>query len=158
MTVSFLESEMVDLQYELNDTEIVNDVLCIVGEAGAEVLVRGYDSGSIDKYGRRSYRINNPIVANVLANYATPKAQVTAILDRNVQPYAVVTMTVVSTTAAITAKLLALEISDLVQLTVAACGLNAAYFIIETLDLAIDTVGYITATVNLVAARANEIP
>ena len=156
MTVTFIDSELVDLTYELNDGELVNDVLCIVGEPDAEVLVRGYDSGSIAKYGRRSYRIDNPIVANVAALYATPKGQVTAILDRNIEPYALVQITVISKTDALTVKILGLEISDLVQVTESTCGLDAIYFIVESLDLAVDTFGIITANLGLVQARASE--
>jgi len=156
VTVTFIDTELVDLTYELNDGELVNDVLCIVGEPEAEVLVRGYDAVSIAKYGRRSYRIDNPIVANVAALYATPKGQVTAILDRNIEPYALVQITVVSKTDALTIKILGLEISDLVQVTEPTCGLDAVYFIVESLDLAIDTFGIITANIGLVQARASE--
>lgn len=156
MTVTFTDTELVDLTYELNDGELVNDVLCIVGEPDAEVLVRGYDAGSIAKYGRRSYRIDNPIVANVAALYATPKGQVTAILDRYIEPYALVQITVVSKTDALTVKILGLEISDLVQVTEPTCGLDAVYFIVESLDLAVDTFGLITASLGLVQARASE--
>ena len=156
MTVTFDDSELVDLQYELNDGELVNDVLCIVGEPNAEVMVRGYDAGSIAKYGRRSYRIDNPIVANVAALYATPKGQVTAILDRNIEPYALVQITVISKTDSLTVKILGLEISDLVQITEPTCGLDAVYFIVESLDLSVDTFGIITANLGLVQARASE--
>ena len=156
MTVTFDDSELVDLQYELNDGELVNDVLCIVGEPNAEVMVRGYDAGSIAKYGRRSYRIDNPIVANVAALYATPKGQLTAILDRNIEPYALVQVTVISKTDSLTVKILGLEISDLVQITEPTCGLDAVYFIVESLDLSVDTFGIITANLGLVQARASE--
>jgi len=156
MTTSFTDSEIVDLTYELNDGELVNDVLMIAGEPDAEVLVRGYDTASIAKYGRRSYRIDNPIVANVEAAYATPKSQATAILDRNVEPYATVQMALLSTTDAITVKILGLEISDLVQITQATCGLSENYFIVESIDLAVDLNGYIVANVGLVQARAGE--
>lgn len=158
MTTTFIDAELTDLTYELNDGELVNDVLMIVGEPDLEVLVRGYDAGSIAKYGRRSYRLDNPIVANVEALYATPKAQVTAILDRNIEPYANLQITLISSTSALTIKILGLEISDLVQITESTCGLSAAYFIVESIDLGIDTTGYITASIGLVQARTAEIP
>jgi phosphoribosylaminoimidazole-succinocarboxamide synthase len=158
VTVDFTDADYKDFTYELNDGELVNDVLCIVGEPDAEVLVRGYDAGSIAKYGRRSYRLDNPIVANVEAAYATPKAQVTAILDRNIEPYAAAQITVISKTDALTVKLLGLEISDLVRITQATCGLIAAYFITESIDLSVDTLGIITASIGLVQARAGEHP
>jgi hypothetical protein len=158
MTVTFTDAEMADLTYELNDGELVNDILMIVGETDLEVLVRGYDAGSIAKYGRRSYRLDNPIVSNVAALYATPKAQVTAILDRNIEPYANLQITLISSTSALTIKILGLEISDLVQITESTCGLSAAYFIVESIDLGIDATGYITASIGLVQARTAEIP
>lgn len=156
MTVSFIDSELADLKYEINDGELINDVLCIVGEPDAEVMVRGYNVSSIAKYGRRSYRIDNPIVANVAALYATPKAQVTAILDRNIEPYTLVQITVMSKTDALTIKILGLEISDLVQVTEPTCGLDAVYFIVESVDLGVDTFGIIMANIGLVQARAGE--
>jgi hypothetical protein len=158
MTVTFADNELTDLTYELNDGELVNDVLLIVGEPDLEVLVRGYDAASIAKYGRRSYRLDNPIVANVAALYATPKAQVTAILDRNIEPYANVQITLISSTSALTVKILDLDISDLVQITEATCGLSADYFIVESIDLSVDPIGYITANIGLAQARAAEIP
>ena len=160
MTVTFVETELLDLTYELNDGELVNDVLCIVGEPDLEVLVRGYDATSIAKYGRRSYRIDNPIVANELnpTTFDTPKEQVTAILDRNIEPYALVEITLVNTSAALTIKILNLEISDLVQITESTCGLAAVYFIVESIDLTIDPIGYITGRIGLVEARAGEQP
>jgi hypothetical protein len=158
MTTTFTDAELTDLTYELNDGELVNDVLMIVGEPDLEVLVRGYDAGSIAKYGRRSYRLDNPIVANVAALYATPKAQVTAILDRNIEPYANLQITLISSTSALTIKILGLEISDLVQITESTCGLSANYFIIESIDLGIDATGYITASIGFVQARTAEIP
>ena len=158
MTVSFVDCEIADLTYELNDGELVNDVLLIVGEPDLEVLVRGYDAGSIAKYGRRSYRLDNPMVANVAALYATPKAQVTAILDRNIEPYALVQIALMNKTDALTVKILELEISDLVQITESTCGLSQNYFIVESIDLSIDPIGYITVNIGLVQARATEHP
>lgn len=156
MTTTF--SDLADLEYELNDAGIVNDVLMIVGETGEEVLVRGYDQSSIDKYGRRSQRIDRPIVANEEAAYATPKAQITAILDHDIEPYALVVITVVGKTDALIEDILGLEISDLIQITELTCGLNAAYFIVESIDLDIPNSGLITATIGAVEARASEIP
>ena len=158
MTVTFNQTEMADFQYEINDGELVNDVLIIVGEPNAEVMVRGYDAASIAKYGRRSYKVDRPIVANIGAAYATPKAQATAILDRNIEPYALVQMSVVSKTDALTIKMLGLEISDLVQITEITSGLADVYFILESIDLAVDAFGLITATLGLVQARASEVP
>lgn len=158
MTVAFTDADYSDFSYELNDCEIVNDVLCIIGAAGSEELVRGYDANSIAKYGRRSYRLDRAIVDNTAPNYATPKAQATDILDRNVEPYAIVSILVKSKTDNLTATILGLVISDLVTITQAICGLSAAYFIVESIDLSIDISGQIEAAIRLVQARASEHP
>ena len=158
MTVAFTDADYIDFSYELNDCEIVNDVLCIVGAAGAEELVRGYDASSIAKYGRRSYRLDRAIVDNTAPNYATPKAQATDILDRNIEPYAIVSILIKSKTDALTATILGLAISELVTITQTTCGLAAAYFIVESIDLSIDISGQIEAAIRLVQARASEHP
>ena len=152
----FTDADYQDFTYELNDGELVNDVLCIVGEPDTEVLVRAYDTGSIAKYGRRSFRLDNPIVANVVAAYATPKAQVTEILDRNIEPYANIQIVIMNLTDALTTTILGLDISDLCHVTQTTCGLSAIHFIVESIDLSVDTKGYITANVGLVQARAGE--
>jgi hypothetical protein len=154
--MDFTDADYQDFTYELNDGELVNDVLCIVGASGAEVLVRGYDTGSITKYGRRSFRIDNPVTANVEAAYATPKAQVTEILDRNIEPYANIQIVVMNLSDALTAGILGLEISDLCHITQTTCGLSAIHFIVESSELSIDLKGYLTATIGLVQARAGE--
>jgi hypothetical protein len=152
----FTDVEYKDFTYELNDGEIVNDVLIIVGEPDAEVLVRGYDTGSIAKYGRRSFKVDNPIIDTTIPAYVTPKAQATEILDRNIEPYATVSMVIVSDTDAKATKILALEISELCHITQTTCGLSAVHFIVESIDLGIDLKGYITATIGLTQARTGE--
>jgi len=152
----FTDVDYQDFTYELNDGELVNDVLIIVGEPDLEMLVRGYDEGSIAKYGRRSFRIDKPIVANVAPAYATPKAQATAILDRNIEPYANIQIVIMNLTATLTTGILGLEISELCHVTQATCGLTAVHFIVESIDLSVDSKGYITANIGLVQARIGE--
>jgi hypothetical protein len=154
--MDFTDADYQDFTYELNDGELVNDVLIIVGEPDLEELVRGYDTGSIAKYGRRSFRIDRPIVANVEAAYATPKAQATEILDRNIEPYANIQIVIMNLTDALTTGMLGLEISELCHVTQTTCGLTAIHFIVESIDLSIDLNGYIIANIGLVQARAGE--
>jgi len=158
MTVALIDADFDDLTYELNDGELVNDVLMIVGDAGSEVLIRGYSEPSIDKYGRRSYRIDRPIVDNTVPANETPQDQATIMLDRYVEPYAMLEATLLSRTDALTAKILSLKISDLVIVTEAVMSLSAAYYIVDGIDLDIDLNLRITATIKLVQARANEHP
>jgi len=152
----FTDVDYQDFTYELNDGELVNDVLCIVGEPNLEMLVRGYDLPSIAKYGRRSFRLDNPIVANVEAAYATPIAQATAVLDRNIEPYANIQIVIMNLTDALTQVILGMEISDLCHITETTCGLSAIHFIVESIDLSVDLKGYITANIGLVQARTGE--
>ncbi len=156
--IAFVDSDYKDFIYELNDGELVNDVLLIVGEPSAEVLTRGYDAGSIAKYGTRSLRIDNPIVANVAPAYATPRAQVTAILDHDIEPYATVEITIMPETDARLADILDLEISDLVTITESTTTMTDVYFIVESINISIDLEQYVVVTIGLVQARTNEHP
>lgn len=152
----FVDANYADFTYEINDGSLINDVLIIVGEADAEVLVRGYDTGSITKYGRRSFKIDRPIIDITVPAYVTPKAQITAILDRSIEPYAEISITIIAKTDALVATLMGLEISELCHVTESTCGLSAVHFIIESIDLGIDLKGYITATIGLSQARVGE--
>jgi hypothetical protein len=154
--MDFTDVDYQDFTYELNDGEITNDVLCIVGEADLEELVRGYDTGSIAKYGRRSFKIDRPIVANVASDEAEAIAQATEVLDRNIEPYAFVQIVIMNMTSTLTTGILGLEISELCHVTETTCGLSAVHFIVESIELSIDLKGYITATIGLVQARAGE--
>lgn len=165
MTIAFTDLDYKDFIFDLNDGELINDVLMIVGESGSEELVRGYDSGSITLYGRRSYRINKSIVDNTAPAYATPKAQITEILDRCKDPYPNVEIIVEAKTDTMTANLLGLEISDLVTITQTTMSISAVYYIVESIDLQIafkdklsPNVMIITATIGLVQARSDEHP
>lgn len=152
--MDFTDVDYLDFTYELNDGEIVNDVMVIVGEPDLEELVRGYDTGSIAKYGRRTFKIDRPIVANAASDEAEAIAQATEVLDRNIEPYANIQIVIMSTTQ--TAAILGLEISELCHVTETTCELSAVHFIVESIDLAIDLIGYITATIGLVQARTGE--
>jgi len=147
-------TDLTDLKYDLDDYDIINDVLAIVGAAGSEQLVRGVDEGSGDKYGRRSLRLDRPIGYDV----STVQSLVTAALDRYIEPYAKVNFRIIGTTTELITAILELLISDKVTITIPSMGLSAD-FIIETINLemsATDTGGIIKATYDAVQARANE--
>jgi len=154
--MDFTDVDYQDFTYELHDGEIVNDVMVIVGEADLEELVRGYDTGSIAKYGRRTFKIDRAIVANAASDEAEATAQATEILDRNIEPYANIQIVIMNLTATLTTGILGLEISELCHVTQAACGLTAVHFIVESIDLSVDSKGYITANIGLVQARTGE--
>jgi len=143
---TFTNSNMVNLTYELADAEIVNDVLMITGEAGSEKLVRGYDPVTIPKYGRRSYRVDRPLV-----DEAEAEAQVTAILDRNIEPYAVLEVDVVSNSPELIEAILSIKLSDKVTVQESTSGIDAD-FIVDGVSLDIAR-HIIQASYQLVQAR-----
>ena len=149
---TFTDANVTDLTYELNDGELFNDVMAIVGAEGAENLVRWIDSGSIAKYGRRSFKIDRAL--NV--NDAGADTLIAAQLDRTIEPYPNLVITVQSTTAALIAAILLIKISDKVTVTEPTTGLSAVDFIIENIDIALDVNNLLTATYGVVQARAGE--
>jgi N-acetylglucosamine kinase-like BadF-type ATPase len=149
---TFTDANITDLTYELNDGELFNDVMAIVGEPDAENLVRWIDAGSITKYGRRSFKIDQPL--NV--DDAGADTLIDAMLDRTIEPYPNLSITVQSTTDALIKGILDIEISDKVTVTETTMGLSAVDFIVENIDMALDTNNLITATYGMVQARAGE--
>ena len=148
---TFTDTDISDIDFTLDDTDITNDVLAIVGEAGQEQLVRGVDTGSVNKYGRRSTRWDNPIGFD----NATVQTLITAMLDRNIEPYAKINMTIIGKTAALITALLTILISDKVNVVIPVMGLNAD-FVIETINLDVTINGILFATYDAVQARPGE--
>jgi hypothetical protein len=148
---TFTNANMVDLTYELNDGELFNDVMAIVGEPDAENLVRWIDQGSIDKYGRRSDKIDRPL--NV--DDAGADTLIAARLDRTIEPYPNLNITVLSTSDALIAAIMDIDISDKVTVTETITGINTD-FIIENIDIAVDVNNLITANYGMVQARTGE--
>jgi hypothetical protein len=148
---TFNDANIADLTYELNDSELFNDVMAIVGVAEAENLVRWIDSGSITKYGRRSFKVDRPLGVDDAGVDTLVQAQ----LDRTIEPYANLTITVQSKTDALILGILDIEISDKVTVTETTTGINTD-FIIESIDLEIDLIGMITAKYGMVQARSGE--
>lgn len=148
---TFTNSNIADLTYELNDSELFNDVMAIVGEAGAENLVRWIDEGSITKYGRRSFKMDRPL--NV--DDAGADTLIAAQLDRTIEPYLNLTVTVQSISSALIVAILSIKISDKVTVQETTSGIDTD-FIIENIDLEIDTNGIMQATYGMVQARAGE--
>ncbi len=146
---TFTNNNIADLTYELADAEIANDVLMITGESGSEKLVRGYDPDTIPKYGRRSYRIDRPLM-----DEAEAEAQVAAILDRYVEPYASLDLVAVSDTPELIEAILSIKISDKVTVQESASGIDAD-FIVEGINLDISK-HIIQASYQLVQARSGE--
>jgi hypothetical protein len=146
-------SDFADLTYELNDTDLFNDVLAIVGEPEAEKLERGVDEASIDKYGRRSFRIDRPLGIDDPGETGI-LALIEAKLDRCVEAYALLTVTLHGKTADLTEVILGLAISGKYHIHEAISGIDGDY-IVESIDLAADA-ALITAQVGMVQARAGE--
>lgn len=147
-------ADMLDLVYELNDSDLFNDILAIVGESEAEILERGYDAASILLYGRRSYRIDRPIGVDDPGETGIV-AMIEKHLDRFKDPYAVLTVTLVSKTSTLAALLLDLEISDVLHIHETNSGIDDD-FIVENISLDVANGGVTTGTIGMVQARADE--
>ncbi|MCJ7744570.1 MAG: hypothetical protein MUO99_08480, partial [Dehalococcoidales bacterium] len=78
VSFTFTDAMIADLDYIVDDEDIWNDILLIEGAVGSEELVRGYSATSIQKYARRSRRIERPLAASE----ATGVTLVTEQLDR----------------------------------------------------------------------------
>jgi hypothetical protein len=148
---TFYDAEIAGIEYQLDDTDITNDILAIVGESGSEQLVRGVDSGSVAKYGRRSTRLNTPIGFD--SN--TVQALIETMLDRNIEPYPKISMSIIGKTDQLITAILGILISDKVTVTVTSMGLSAD-FIIESVNLDVTINGILCVTYDAVQARANE--
>jgi hypothetical protein len=144
-------NSFVDLYYELNDSEIWNDIYLIQGAAGSEQTIRGYDTATIAKYGRRSKRIDRPLVVDE----ATGQTLVEASLDRYIEPAARITMSVIGDVDEIIVQLLTRDISDKVTIQCTEMGLDSD-FIIENITLFTDISMVIQARYELVALRSGE--
>lgn len=149
---TFNNSNITDLTYELNDGELFNDVMAIVGAADAENLVRWVVNASIAKYGRRSFKIERPLNVDDAGADTLIKAQ----LDRTIEPYANLSITVQSTTDVLTTAIMDIEISDKVTVTETTTGMSAVDFIIENIDIDVNVNNLITATYGMVQARSGE--
>jgi hypothetical protein len=149
---TFTDDNISDLAYDLNDGELFNDVLSIVGAAGAENLVRWIDQGSIDKYGRRSFRLNRPLGVDD----AGVDTLIAAQLDRTIEPYYNLDITILSTTAALIGAILDIEISDKVTVTYSTMGISGVEFIVESINIDVNLKNITTAKYGMVQARAGE--
>jgi len=151
MSAYTFNNSFIDLYYELNDSEIVNDVLLIQGVAGSEQLNRGYDAASIAKYGVRSRRMPTSIVVDS----DTGTALITEQLDRYTEPAARLIMMVIGDTDELIIQLLTRQISDKVTVQCTTMGLDAD-FIIEGITQYSDTSNIISARYDLVGLRSGE--
>lgn len=57
----YTDDNMADLKLELNDQEIWNDILNVIGDLDDETLVRGVSPTSVQYYGRRSYKVSQQL-------------------------------------------------------------------------------------------------
>jgi hypothetical protein len=144
----FTDENVVDLIYELNEIDICNDALAISGE---EKLIREVDESSVAKYGRRSFRLSPVPLGSSDANI---KTLIENHLDRNIEPYPEVQLTIVCNSDELFEAALDLQISDKVTVQSTIMGMEED-FIIEDISMDI-TWETINANFILVQARADE--
>ena len=152
---TFTDSDIQDLTYELADDGIANDGYAVTGVAGSEVITRGYWPASILKYGKRSMRLDNPI----LLDGATATTLITAMLDRYIEPYPVFSLSYITNSEALMEATLILKVSDKITIDCAVMGItgvNAIECIVENIQLAVDEAKYLRVNINAVQVRADE--
>jgi len=142
---TFTDADLSELVYELNDSELFNDVLAIVGEPEAEQLVRGYDDNSIAKYGRRSLRLNRPLGSDD----TTVEDLVTAQLDRTVEPCAVITLSFIARTPQLLNIVLSIMLSDRITLDSDILGFEQD-LVVERIEIAVDISGLIVCSLGAI--------
>ena len=125
-------TDVQDLTYELNDTELFNDVLSIIGDPGEEVSVRGYSPGSIAKYGRRTYRLPVPLGAT----QEIMQGLVEDALDKMTEPRPIVEMTIVGDTTEKAEQILTRKLSDVVTVQCHSIFLDDDFYI-EGIDFSL---------------------
>jgi hypothetical protein len=149
---TFTGAHITDLIFELNEEELFNDVLAIIGEAGAEELIRGRDEvSSIPKYGRRSMRFNSPIGAS----NEVVEGLVSDALDRFTEPVPNVTMVVVGSTDELIEQILTRKMSDKITVQLPVMFLDQD-FVIDGVNVDIDEDEVLVAHFQLTGLRANE--
>jgi len=126
---TFTDAMIADLDYEVTDEDIWNDILLIEGESGAEQLIRGYSATSIQKYARRSLRIERPLAASE----ATGETLVTDQLDKysceSLLPPARIRLLVNGKTDELIAQIFTRKISDVVTVQNAEMGMDEDFYI-----------------------------
>ncbi len=149
---TFTGEHIADLTFELNEQEIFNDFLAIVGAAGAEILVRGIDmDSSIPKYGPRSKRLPVPLGAD----QETVESLVTEGLDRYTEPVPNVTMFIIGNTDEKKEQILIRNVSDKITVQLTSMFLDQD-FVIDGIDKGIDSDKVLTATYQLTGLRSGE--
>ena len=158
---TFTEDNCTDFLYELNDSQLLNDILVIVNIAEVlgppdvpawEQLTRGHSPSAILKYGPRSRRLDRPILQ---ANQ-TAIDLVTAQLDYYVNPVAQIKVVQSSMDDATIQNLLAIQMGDMVTVVSSNMGGTWTCFV-QGLDLDGTENGVLVGTFDLIEARASEL-
>jgi hypothetical protein len=153
--MTFTDEMIFDLKYEINDEEITNDFLAVIGDLGSEVLVRGVSSDSIALFGRRSFRIPQPI--------GKDQATVESLLTEKLNKYdgitvnkniPVVSFSLTNVNSTIMTQILTLNIGDKVTLEISKAYLNQDFWI-DSVSLSISS-GILKATYECTALRDGE--
>lgn len=113
------------IEYEINDGELYNDVLVIIGEPNAEICIRGYSPSSIKKYGRRTYKLSVPIGANE----QIVRDLIVETLDKYSIPRPIVRLTIIGNDESKLAIMINTQISDIVELNIPSTYLSGPYTI-----------------------------
>ena len=149
---TFTESDIQELTYELADDTIFNDIYAVTGVAGSEVITRGYWPASGLLYGKRSMRIDTPI----LLDGTTAITLITAMLDRYIDPYAVFTLSYIPLADALMVATLILKVSDKITIDCAVMGITGMECIVENIQFEVNRDMYLSVNIKAVQVRADE--
>jgi hypothetical protein len=126
---TFTGAMIADLDYEMNDEDIWNDILLIEGAAGSEQLIRGYSATSIQKYARRSRRIERPLAASEVVGETLVTEQLDKYSCESSLPPPKVRLVVHGTTDELIAQLFTRVISEVVTVQCTEMGMSQDFYI-----------------------------
>lgn len=158
---TFTEDNCTDFEYDLNDSQLLNDILAIVSTTSTDTdgnatstdtLTRGHSPGSQALYGPRSRRLDRPI----LQPGETAVDLVTQQLDYYSQPYAEIHVTQSSMDDNTILNLLSIKLGDMVTVISEAMGGTWTCFV-QGIDPYVYEGGFIVCTFDLIQARPSEI-
>lgn len=124
-SVATYSDTMSNLVYTLDDSEIWNDILSVQGDAGSEIMVRAVNTNSIQKYGRRTYRLPWALGATE----ADMITLVNAALTKYSEPTAKLSMTLKGEDDTNIVQIFSRVITEKVTVVNTTAGINADYFI-----------------------------
>ena len=127
---TFTGTMIADMNYQLDDRDIVNDVILIDGDPGSEQVIRGTDTTSIARYARRSKRLSRPLAADAVTGEALVDSQLDKYCFAATNPMCRLSgVRIPLVTDTLIAAALALKISEQVTIQIAVMGMDEDFWV-----------------------------